>query len=231
MDTEWQKPCHECNTLINLIYLIFLSECEGSAVRACMAWLSLSGSGAGAGPIDPERKRLEPDPLTPALSQRERVRTGYDEIKISSYRINSCRHGSGNVTKANSRSPQIAAQKGTAGLMASGKEGDRTMRTTPVYGGILLWRAIGAAGKRHRRSVVSRCIDAEPPAGPPPRLLPPFSGMAVNSIDRRNRLNRLSPAAMHSRLGNTAGPCYRIYSGYFRRAPPSQVKPCANCSG
>ena len=40
--------------------------------------------------IDPERIILEPDPLTPALSQRERVRTGHDEIKTSSCRINRC---------------------------------------------------------------------------------------------------------------------------------------------
>jgi hypothetical protein len=37
---------------------------------------------------DPEQIKLEPDPLTPPLSQRERVRTGHDEIKTPSCRIN-----------------------------------------------------------------------------------------------------------------------------------------------
>ncbi|MEO6352014.1 MAG: DUF3306 domain-containing protein [Burkholderiaceae bacterium] len=39
-------------------------------------------------PIDPERIILESDPLTPSLSQRERARTGHDEIKTSSCQIN-----------------------------------------------------------------------------------------------------------------------------------------------
>ena len=36
---------------------------------------------------------MEPYPLTPALSQREKGRTGHDEIKTSSCRINKSRKG------------------------------------------------------------------------------------------------------------------------------------------
>ena len=38
--------------------------------------------------IDAARLSMEPHPLTPALSQRERVRNGHDEIETSSCRIN-----------------------------------------------------------------------------------------------------------------------------------------------
>jgi len=38
--------------------------------------------------IDAARLSMEPHPLTPALSQRERVRNGRDEIETSSCRIN-----------------------------------------------------------------------------------------------------------------------------------------------
>ncbi|MEO6352749.1 MAG: ATP-binding cassette domain-containing protein [Burkholderiaceae bacterium] len=39
-------------------------------------------------PIDAARLNMEPHPLTPALSQGERVRNGHDEIETSSCRIN-----------------------------------------------------------------------------------------------------------------------------------------------
>src|SRR2546425_108309 len=39
--------------------------------------------------IDAARKSMKPNPLTPTLSRlRERVRTGHDEVKTSSCRIN-----------------------------------------------------------------------------------------------------------------------------------------------
>src|SRR2546422_361218 len=43
-------------------------------------------------PIDPERIVLEPDPLTPALSQRERGRIAARKINPFPGRINNCCH-------------------------------------------------------------------------------------------------------------------------------------------
>jgi hypothetical protein len=40
MNTEQQKPFHECNVLINLNKLIYSAEGECGVVRACTGWLA-----------------------------------------------------------------------------------------------------------------------------------------------------------------------------------------------
>jgi hypothetical protein len=40
MDTEQQKPFHECNVLISLNKLIYSAEGECGVVRACTGWLA-----------------------------------------------------------------------------------------------------------------------------------------------------------------------------------------------
>jgi len=60
----------------------------GLLFPSVLIWMPVCATNKQTAIIDAARISMEPHPLTPALSQRERVRNGHDEIETSSCRIN-----------------------------------------------------------------------------------------------------------------------------------------------
>ncbi len=71
--------------------LVEHAERERRSPPTLVLWGKVAGLLSELPAIDAARISMEPHPLTPTLSQRERVKNGHDEIETSSCRINNAR--------------------------------------------------------------------------------------------------------------------------------------------